>query len=111
MSRGLRGRECTVAGLPCAKHLTTRIQATKRDPGANQLRNGNLLKRAARYKGAITPEVMMKSIMDVDIKDGGATHAGTIFQVVAAPADRKVWIKVPGRVDWTEVPLEPLFRR
>jgi hypothetical protein len=83
----------------------------KKDPGANQLRKGNLLKLAARYKGAITPEVMMKKIMDVDIKDGGATHGGTIFQIVAAPADRKVWIKVPGRVDWTEVPLAPLFRR
>jgi hypothetical protein len=82
----------------------------KKDPGANQLRKGNLLKLSAKYKGAITPEVMMKKIMDVDIKDGGATHAGTIFQIVAAPADRKIWVKVPGRVDWTEVPLEPLFR-
>ncbi len=82
----------------------------KRDPGANQIRKGNLLKLASTYRGAITPEVMMKKIMDVDIKNGGATHAGTIFQVVAAPADRKIWVKVPGRVDWTEIPLEPLFR-
>jgi hypothetical protein len=83
----------------------------KKDPGANEIRKGNLLKLAARYKGAITPEVMMKEIMDVQIKDGGATHGGTIFQMVAAPAERKVWVKVPGRVDWTEVPLEPLFRK
>jgi hypothetical protein len=83
----------------------------KRDPGANQLRKGNLLKLGAKYRGYITPEVMMKKIMDVDIKDGGAAHAGTIFQVVAAPADRKIWVKVPGHVEWTEVPLEPLFRR
>ena len=82
----------------------------KKDPGANELRKGNLLKLASKYKGAITPEVMMKKIMDVTIKDGGATHAGTIFQIVAAPADRKIWVKVPGRVDWTEIPLEPLFR-
>lgn len=82
----------------------------KKDPGANQLRKGNLLTLAAKYKGAITPEVMMKKIMDVQIKDGGATHAGTIFQVVAEPASRRVWIKVPGHVEWTEVPLEPLFR-
>ncbi len=82
----------------------------KKDPGANQLRKENLLKLSAKYKGAITPEVMMKKIMDVDIKDGGATHAGTIFQIVAAPADQTIWIKVPGRVDWTEVPLKPLFR-
>jgi hypothetical protein len=82
----------------------------KKDPGANQLRKGNLLKLGAEYKGAITPEVMMKKIMDVDIKDGGATHAGTIFQVVAAPADRKIWVKVPGHVEWTEVALGPLFK-
>ena len=82
----------------------------KKDPGANQIRKENLLKLAAKYKGAITPEVMMRKMMDVDIKDGGATHGGTIFQVVATPADRKIWVKVPGRVDWTEVPLGPLFR-
>ena len=77
----------------------------------NQLRKGNLLKLSVRYKGAITPEVMMQKIMDVDIKDGEAAHAGTIFQVVAAPADRKIWVKVPGRVEWTEVPLRKLFRK
>jgi len=80
----------------------------KKDPGANQIRKGNLLKLGAKYKGIITPEVMMK-IMDVQITDGGATHAGTIFQVVASPADRKVWVKVPGRVDWTEIALKPIF--
>jgi hypothetical protein len=81
----------------------------KKDPGANQLRKRNLLKLAAKYKGTITPEVMMKKIMDVQITDGGATHAGTIFQVVALPADRKIWVKVPGRVDWTEIALQPIF--
>lgn len=81
-----------------------------KDPGANQIRKGNLLKLGEQYKGAITPEVMMKNIMDIDIKKGGATNAGTIFQIVAAPADRKIWVKVPGYVEWTEVALEPLFR-
>lgn len=80
-----------------------------KDPGANQIRKGNLLKLGEQYKGAITPEVMMKNIMDIDIKKGGATNAGTIFQIVAAPADRKIWVKVPGHVEWTEVALEPLF--
>jgi len=54
---------------------------------------------------------MMEKKMDVAIKDGGATLAGTIFQMVAAPADRKIWVKVPGYVDWTEIPLEPLSRK
>jgi len=52
---------------------------------------------------------MMKKIMDVQIKDGGATHPGTIFQIVALPADRKIWVKVPGRVEWTEVQLRAIF--
>jgi hypothetical protein len=52
---------------------------------------------------------MMKKIMDITVQDGGATHPGTIFQVVAAPAERKIWLKVPGRVNWTEVALGPLF--
>jgi hypothetical protein len=81
----------------------------KQDPGANQLRKGNLLKLSAKYKGMVTPEVMMKKIMDITVQDGGATHPGTIFQVVAAPAERKIWLKVPGRVNWTEVALGPLF--
>jgi hypothetical protein len=81
----------------------------EKDPGANRLRKGNLLKLGAKYKGTITPEVMMEKIMDVAIQDGGATHSGTIFQVVANPAERKIWVKVPGRVEWTEVALGPLF--
>lgn len=83
---------------------------SKKDPGANQLRKGNLLKLGAKYKGEITPEVMMKQIMDVSLMDGGATHGGTIFQIVASPADRKIWVKVPNRIDWTEIPLAPLFQ-
>lgn len=83
----------------------------EREPGDNQVRKGNLLKLAARHKGAITPEVMMKKIMDVKQKEGGATLDGTIYQVVAAPAERTIWIKVPGRVDWTEVPLKEIFGR
>ncbi len=81
-----------------------------KDGGANQRRKGNLMQLASRHKGAISPEVMMKDIMDVRIEKGGATHDGTIFQVVASPGDRKIWVKVPGRVEWTEIPLEPLFR-
>jgi hypothetical protein len=80
-----------------------------REPGDNQIRKGNLLKLAAKHKGAITPEVMMKHIMDVKQKDGGATVDGTIYQVVAAPADRTMWIKVPGRMEWTEIPLKDIF--
>jgi hypothetical protein len=53
----------------------------------------------------------MMKILDVPIKEGGATHGGTIYQVVAVPGDLKIWLKVPGHQDWTEIPLAPLFRK
>lgn len=51
--------------------------------------------------------MMMKRIMDVPIKEGGAAVAGTICQVVAAPADRTVWIAGPDGMDGS--PLGPIF--
>ncbi len=71
-------------------------------------RKGNLLKLAAKHKGSITPAVMM-NILDHTMANGGATHAGTIYQVVAVPKDLKIWLKVPGKIDWTEVPLRSVF--
>lgn len=80
----------------------------KREPGASQLRKGNLLALAARHKGTISPAVMMK-ILDVPFADGGATQKDTIYQVVAVPVQLKIWLKVPGLQGWTEIPLRPLF--
>jgi len=82
----------------------------KLEPDMSQLRKGNLLTLGAKNKGAISPAVMMK-ILDVPIKEGGATHGGTIYQVVAVPRDLKIWLKIPGHQDWTEIPLAPLFRK
>lgn len=78
------------------------------DPGRNKLRKDNLLALAARYKGMLTPEVMMH-VLNTTIPDGGATHPGTIYQVIAVPQQLKIWLKVPGLQDWTEIPLKPLF--
>lgn len=74
------------------------------------IRQRNLLSLAAKHKGSINPTVMM-NILDSHIPDGGATHKGTIYQVVARPADLTIWLKVPGRIDWTEVPLRPVFEK
>jgi hypothetical protein len=51
----------------------------------------------------------MRAILEVSIPDGGATHKGTILQVVAVPEQLKIWLKVPGLQDWTEIQLKPLF--
>lgn len=71
-------------------------------------RKGNLLKLAAKHKGSVTPAVMM-NMLDYTFANGGATHAGTIYQVVAVPADLKIWLKVPGQIEWTEVPLRAVL--
>ena len=80
----------------------------KKDPELNQVRKGNLLALGAKHKGAINAEVMM-AILDVSIPDGGATVKGTILQVVAVPEQLKIWLKVPGLQNWTEIQLKPLF--
>jgi hypothetical protein len=80
----------------------------KLDPERNQVRKRNLLDLGAKHKGAISPDVMM-AILDVSIPDGGATHKGTILQVVAVPEQLKIWLKVPGLQNWTEIQLKPLL--
>lgn len=79
----------------------------KHEPDKSQMRKSNLLALAAKYKGAIDPAVMMK-MLDVPFDEGGAT-TGTIYQVVASPAELKIWLKVPGLQDWVEIPLKELF--
>ena len=80
----------------------------KVEPDTSQRRKGNLLALAAKRKGSLSPAAMME-ILDVSIPDGGATHKGTIYQVVAVPEQLKIWLKVPGFQDWTEIPLKPIF--
>jgi hypothetical protein len=80
----------------------------KEDPGANEIRKRNLLNLASKYRGALGPDAMMK-ILDVPILEGGATHPGTIYQVVAVPEQLKIWLKVPGVQDWTQIQLRPLL--
>jgi len=50
----------------------------------------------------------MMKILDVNMPDG-ATNKGTIYQVVAVPAQVKIWLKVPGFQDWVEIPLKKVF--
>lgn len=78
------------------------------EPDKSRRRQRNLVALGARHKGTFTPEVMMK-VLDVPLEKGGATVPETIYQVVAAPKDLKMWIKVPGFEEWREIPLGPLF--
>jgi hypothetical protein len=80
-------------------------------------RRENLLALGEKYKGKFTPETMME-VISIPLENGGAfiTHqdasrqmVATSYQVVAVPKDLKIWVRIPGHQDWTEVDLKPLF--
>lgn len=73
-------------------------------------RRANLLALGEKYKGKINAEMMMK-ILDVTIPDGGATFPdATNYQIVAVPQGLKLYLKVNGFQDWTEIDLKGLFK-
>ena len=79
-------------------------------------RRDNLLARARESKGNIDADLMMK-IFDLALLDkdgnvnpqGGATVEGTIYQVVAVPRDRVLYLKAPGTFDWQKMELKALL--
>jgi hypothetical protein len=78
-------------------------------------RRNNLLRLGQSMKGSITPQAMMK-IFDTTIPEGGATFPdtgtiGTIYQVVAAPAQLKMWLKARLYSDWEEIDLNDHFTK
>jgi len=78
-------------------------------PDFSVRRRKNLLAMAERYKGEFSPKKMME-ILDISIKDGGATLPKvTIYQIVVVPKELKLWLKIPGFQNWTEIDLKPLF--
>lgn len=94
------------------------------DPALSLERYHNLMVLGNKYKGAIDVEVM-KKIMDTSLfeEDGSLGKGATVFhikgnfkyptvhQIIASPADKKIWVKVPGYNDWTLVDLEVLFSK
>jgi len=85
-------------------------QVDDRMGGWTMKRRSNLLSLGENYKGTFSPRVMMK-VLDTTIDQGGSTHEGTIYQVIAVPAQLKLWIKVPDLQDWTTIRLGPLFKK
>ena len=69
----------------------------------------NILKLGRKFRGRFSPAVMMQ-LLDTTIPEGGPTELRTtIFQVVAEPASRRIWIKMPRIQDWTGFDLTPIF--
>ena len=82
------------------------------DPIHTEERRRNLISLAEIHKGNLTPDVMM-DIMSRPMTKGGPLQTKvlpTSYQVVAVPEDLKIWVRIPGVQDWTEVDLNHLFR-
>jgi hypothetical protein len=72
-------------------------------------RHQNMTDLGNKYKGKINSSVMM-AILDTPRKMGGVTWTNeTIYQFIAVPEQRRIWLKAPGFEDWREVDLGALF--
>jgi len=78
--------------------------------GNSVWRRQNLLAFADKNKGSITVD-KMKEVISTPLEKGGVFLEPDItsYQVVAVPEDLRIWVRVPQRLDWTEVDLKPLF--
>jgi len=73
-------------------------------------RRANILKYAEANKGTIDAEKMM-TFLDTPIEEGGATMNLTVYQIVAVPEDRCLWVKVTGGNGWTRIDLKDDLKR
>jgi hypothetical protein len=72
-------------------------------------RRQNLQSLAKHLKGTLNSDNMRK-ILDTRIEDLGATTDMTVYQIVAVPEKFKIWFKIPGAQDWTEIDMRALLK-
>ena len=58
--------------------------------------------------GHFTPELMQEYLM-VPMVLGGGYHNGTVYQVIAVPETRTIWLHACEYADWEDVPLASLL--
>ena len=44
-------------------------------------------------------------IIETPLEAGGAQNALTVYQIVAVPETRMLWLRVIGGADWTQIDL------
>jgi hypothetical protein len=82
-----------------------------KENGWTALRRDNLLKLAAANKGSFDA-AKMRQVLDTTMAKGGATDpSGTIYQIVAVPKERTLWLKAPTHFDWQKIDLRFLFAK
>lgn len=82
------------------------------DPITTEQRRRNLVSLAKMHSGNLTPDVVM-DITSRPLSEGGPLQVKelpTSYQVVAVPEDLKIWVRIPGVQNWTEVDLSLFFR-
>ena len=67
-------------------------------------RRGNLISLCEASKGRIDEQIMM-NIIETPLEEGGAQNELTVFQIVAVPETRMIWLRVIGGADWTQIDL------
>ncbi len=110
----MRRRSADAAGLLVATNhfvdASWGMSAPPRDSATQTLRRrANLLGLAQQDKGKFDPQKVM-ALLDIPLDQGGATPAArTVFQMVAAPKELGLWLKVPDYQDWVSIDLGKLF--
>ena len=75
------------------------------DPRYNNLIN---LANSKEFFGKLDINAM-KKLMDIEVKNGGALHKGTVYQVIAVPEELTLWIRALDYSDWQQINLKDLF--
>ncbi len=76
-------------------------------------RRNNMLDQGEKNKGEFDVE-KMKEVFDTPIfgENGGVFMPSmTIYQIIAVPAELKLWVRVPDLFGWQEVDLKKLFKK
>jgi len=76
-----------------------------KDPRHQNLLN---LANSKEYYGKLDVEGM-KKLLDIKMENGGATHKGTVLQVVAVPKELTLWIRGLDYSTWQKIDLKDLF--
>ncbi|GAA5261979.1 C45 family autoproteolytic acyltransferase/hydolase [Methanocalculus sp. MC3] len=85
------------------------IQPPRTDEDDPRYSNMLHLAQSPAYMGHFTPELMQEYLM-VPMEEGGAYHAGTVYQVVAVPETRTIWLHACEYSEWEEIPLVSLLK-
>ena len=72
-------------------------------------RRKNLIALCEAEKGKIDEQAMMK-IIGTPLEAGGAQNELTVYQIVAVPETRMMWLRVIGGAGWTQIDLAGFLR-